>query len=48
MQVLFKESMQIDALARKLKIPAAQLGAAISMLQLEGCITEEQGKLYVV
>ena len=45
---LEKEAMAIDMLARKLEIPAAKLGAAISMLQLEGYITKEQGKLYVV
>ena len=45
---LKKEAMEIDILARRLEIPAAQLGAAISMLQLEGHITKEQGKLHVV
>ena len=45
---LEKEAMEIDILARKLEIPAAKLGAAISMLQLEGHITQEQGKLYVI
>ena len=46
-QQLKKEAMEIDILARKLEIPAAKIGAAISMLQLEGYITKEQGKLYV-
>jgi len=45
---LKKEAMEIDILARKLEIPAAKLGAAISMLQLQGYITKEQGKLYVI
>tara|TARA_Y100000310_G_scaffold96282_1_gene94039 strand:- start:6128 stop:6994 length:867 start_codon:yes stop_codon:yes gene_type:complete len=44
---LEKEAMEIDILARKLEIPAAQLGAAISLLQMEGHITKEQGKLHV-
>jgi DNA processing protein len=47
MQQLQEEATEIDALARKLEIPASQLGAAVSMLQLKGHITEEQGKLYV-
>lgn len=47
-RTLEKEAMEVDILARKLEIPAAQLGAAISMLQLEGYIIEEQGKLYAV
>ena len=45
---LEKEAMEIDILARKLKIPTAKLGAAISMLQLEGHIIKEQGKLYAI
>lgn len=45
---LEKEAMEIDILARKLEIPAAKLGAAISMLQLGGHITKEQGKLHVI
>ena len=45
---LEKEAMEIDILARKLKIPTAKLGAAISMLQLEGHIMKEQGKLYAI
>ncbi|MCH7828629.1 DNA-protecting protein DprA [Patescibacteria group bacterium] len=45
---LKKEAMEIDTLTRKLEIPAAQLGAAISMLQLKGHITKEQGKFHVI
>jgi len=45
---LKKEAMAGDVLARKLEIPAAKLGAAISMLQLQGYIIEEQGSLYAV
>jgi len=45
---LEKEAMEIDILARKLEIPAAKLGAAISMLQLEGHIIKAQGKLYAL
>ena len=44
---LEKQPLQIDELARKLQTTASQLGAAISMLQLEGFVLEEQGKLYV-
>ncbi|MDP4007260.1 MAG: DNA-processing protein DprA [bacterium] len=45
---LAKQPLHIDELARKIQTTSAQLGAAISILQLEGHITEEQGKLYVV
>lgn len=46
-RLLEKEMLQIDELARKLVMPASQVGAAVSMLQLEGFISEEQGKFYV-
>ncbi|MBI2123776.1 MAG: DNA-protecting protein DprA [Candidatus Wildermuthbacteria bacterium] len=44
-QQLEKEAVEIDVLARKLKTTASQLGAAISLLELEGYIIDEQGKL---
>ena len=47
MHLLERESLQIDELARKLVMPASQVGAAISMLQLEGFVSEEQGEFYV-
>jgi len=47
-QLLFKESLPIDELARKLQVSASQLGSAVSFLQLQGFISEEQGKLYVI
>lgn len=46
-QQLEKEPLQIDELSRKLVASASQIGAAISMLQLEGLILEDQGKFYV-
>lgn len=47
MRQLGKESLYMDELARKLAVPAAQLGSAVSLLQLEGRIFEEEGKLHV-
>lgn len=45
-QQLEKGPLQIDELARRLVVPASQVGAAISMLQLEGFLLEDQGKFY--
>ncbi|MDA1337270.1 MAG: DNA-processing protein DprA [bacterium] len=44
---LEKQSLHVDELARRLEVLPAKLGAAISMLQLEGYIKEEQGRYYV-
>jgi DNA processing protein len=46
-QQLEKQPLQVDELARKLQTTPAQLGAALSLLQLEGFVSQEQGKLYV-
>jgi DNA processing protein len=45
-QQLDKEPLYIDELSRRLLVSASQVGAAISMLQLDGVISEEQGKFY--
>ncbi|OGY55053.1 MAG: DNA protecting protein DprA [Candidatus Wildermuthbacteria bacterium RIFCSPHIGHO2_02_FULL_47_12] len=45
-QQLDREPLQIDELARRLLVSASQVGAAVSMLQLDGVISEEQGKFY--
>ncbi|MDP2641610.1 MAG: DNA-processing protein DprA [Candidatus Yanofskybacteria bacterium] len=44
---LAQDPMAMDDLSRALAMPASQLGAAVSLLQLEGYITEEEGKFYV-
>lgn len=46
MRELAREPMAIDELARKLLVSAARLGAALSLLQLEGQVSEEEGKMY--
>ncbi|MDP3901267.1 MAG: DNA-processing protein DprA [bacterium] len=46
-ELLEGEPMEIDVLARQLEVPASRLGASVSMLQLEGVLSEEQGKYYV-
>src|SRR3989338_7323187 len=45
-QQLDREPLQIYELARRLLVSASQVGAAVSMLQLDGVISEEQGKFY--
>ncbi|MEK7510589.1 MAG: DNA-processing protein DprA [Patescibacteria group bacterium] len=44
---LRRESMELDVLSRTIGVPAAQLGATLSLMQLNGFITEESGKYYV-
>ena len=45
---LKRESLEIDILARNLGVPVAELGAALSLLQLKGAVSLEQGKYYGV
>lgn len=44
---LKNESMEADALARALCVPAAQLGTTLTMMQLRGMINNENGKYYI-
>lgn len=46
-QQLARESLHIDELARKLGVKAGELGAVLSLLELEGCIGEEEGKYHM-
>jgi predicted Rossmann fold nucleotide-binding protein DprA/Smf involved in DNA uptake len=43
---LKRESLDIDALARVLGVSAGQLGTTLSLMQLNGLITEEAGLYY--
>ena len=47
LEQLRSEPFAIDSLARILGVPVAILGAALSLLQLSGIISEEGGKYYV-
>ena len=47
LKYLQRESVNLDFLVRILGVQASQVGAAISMLQLEGFISEDKGKFYV-
>lgn len=45
--ILQTEPMEVDLLARNLKICAAELGTTISMMEIRGQIKKENGKYYV-
>ncbi|HEY4476101.1 MAG: hypothetical protein UY78_C0005G0009 [Parcubacteria group bacterium GW2011_GWA1_53_13] len=44
---LRRESLEIDVLARNLGVPVAELGTALSLLQLRGAVSLERGKYYL-
>lgn len=44
---LVHEPRDIDTLARLVNISTSQLGAALSLMQLRGIVSEEEGKYYV-
>lgn len=44
---LIEEERSIDVLSRLIKIPAAELGALLSLMQLRGVINQEAGKYYI-
>ncbi len=44
---LRREPMEGDALARALVIPVAQIGTALSLMQLKGFISNDSGKYYL-
>jgi len=43
---LQREACEIDVLARVLKLPAAELGTTLSLLELQGVISQDGGKYY--
>ncbi|MEK7542608.1 MAG: DNA-processing protein DprA [Patescibacteria group bacterium] len=47
LEVLQRESLEADLLARTLGVSAAQLGTTLSLLELQGIIKQEGGKYYV-
>ncbi len=46
LEVLQRESLEVDLLARALGVQAAQLGTTLSLLELRGIIKQEGGKYY--
>ena len=44
---LAQEPREIDVLSRLVDVSASELGAALSLMQLRGVISEEEGKYYV-
>lgn len=44
---LSRQSLKADEMARILAVPVAQVGTALSLLQLRGIINQDQGKYYV-
>ena len=47
LEQLLKEPLEIDALARNLEMPAAQIGTTLSMMHLNGFVEKEGGRYYV-
>ena len=47
LEELLKEPLEIDALARNLEMPVAQIGTTLSLMQINGFIEEDSGKYYV-
>jgi len=47
LEMLARESAEADLLARTLEVPAAQLGTTLSLMELQGIISQEGGKYYV-
>jgi len=47
LETLQRESLEADLLARTLQIPAAELGTTLSLMELQGVISQESGKYYV-
>ena len=47
MEILQREALEVDMLARTLAIPAAELGTRLSLMELQGLIGQESGKYYV-
>ena len=48
LEILQRESLEVDVLARTLEMPAAELGTTLSLLEIKGIIRQEQGKYYIV
>ena len=46
-EALAQEPREVDILSRLVGVPASQLGATLSLMQLKGLINEERGKFYV-
>ena len=44
---LRREPMKADDMARALAIPVAQIGTALSLMQLKGFINSDNGKYYI-
>jgi DNA processing protein len=44
---LKREPMEVDMLARTLGVPAAKIGATLSLMQLKGFINQESGKYFI-
>jgi len=44
---LAEEPREIDTLSRLTNVPASELGATLSLMELEGVVREEEGKYYV-
>jgi len=47
LEILSRESLEPDVIARTLQMPAAQLGTTLSLMELQGIIKQEGGKYYV-
>ena len=47
LEILQRESLEVDVLARTLEMPAAELGTTLSLLEIQGIIKQEGGKYYV-
>ncbi len=48
LDALRQEPCSTDDLALRLSLSAAQVGSALSMLQIAGCVEEEEGRYYAV
>ncbi len=47
LEILARESLEVDLIARTLGISAAELGTTLSLMELQGMISQERGKYYV-
>lgn len=47
LDILLNEALTADELARKLKLPVAEVGAKLSLLLLSGQVMEKEGKYYL-
>ena len=48
LEMLQREPVEIDSLARVLGMPVAKLGTKLSVMQLSGCVVQEGGKYHAV